>query len=155
MQLIIRCSVVLVLFLFSSVLTGQNDFRSGSVFLMDGDTIHGQLNFQGDLNHAREIEFRNQDSSLVFSPFDILGYAFSDGKYYVSKKAIVSRDTVNIFAEYLVKGQKNLYYHRSASGPHYLIDYLNGLITEIPYNDEFVNIDVSTTNQTRQLTSDI
>ncbi|WP_157202427.1 hypothetical protein [Marinilabilia salmonicolor] len=109
--------------------------------MTDGDTIQGELNFQGDLKHAQEIEFQNQDSIFVFKPFDIRGYAFTDGKYYVSKKAIVSRDTVNVFAEYLVKGQKNLYYHRSASGPHYLIDYLNGLITEIPYNDEFINID--------------
>lgn len=134
-------AVLLFFMCFSGILYGQTDFRKGKIIQLNGDTISGELNYQGDISNSRFIRFRNQDIDSTFRPFEIKSYYFENGKSYVSKIAIIDSDTVRIFAEYLVSGKKDLFFNRSASGFHYLISANDSVIKNLPHKIELVNID--------------
>ncbi|NOU47523.1 MAG: hypothetical protein HOO86_10735 [Bacteroidales bacterium] len=133
--------ILLFLILFSCKIYAQTDFRKGEIIKLNGDTIRGELNFQEDTENSKEIRFRNQDYDSVFRPFEIKSYSFEKGKYYISKIAVVAKDTSMIFAEYLVRGKKDLFYHRSASGFHYSLSVSDTVIKEIPFKIELINLD--------------
>ena len=133
--------VLLSFICFSSILYAQTDFRKGKIIKLNGDTISGELNYQGDIENSRLIRFRNQYIDSIYRPFEIKSYHFENGKYYISKVAIVANDSIRIFAEFLVNGKKDLFFYRSASGFHYLISVSDLVTKEIPYKIETVNID--------------
>lgn len=134
--------VILLSFIFISFhLYSQKDFRNGNIIGFNGDTIKGELEYKGDIENSRLIHFRNKDIDSVYRPFDIESYYFENGKFYTSKIAIIGYDTLKIFAEYLVKGKRDLFFNRSKSGFHYLISVSDLIIKELPYKIEVVNID--------------
>jgi hypothetical protein len=135
-------NVLLLFFIFISVtLYGQTDFRNGKITKLNGDTIIGKIDYQGDIENSILIHFRNQDIDSIYRPFEIKSYNFEKGKFYTSKIAIIDNDTLKIFAEYLVKGKRDLFFNRSKSGFHYLISVSDSIIKELPYKNEIVNID--------------
>lgn len=135
-------NVILLFFIcISSTLYSQADFRKGNIIKLNGDTISGDLDYQGDFENSRLIHFRNQDIDSIYKPFEIESYNFENGKLYTSKIAIIDNDTLSIFAEYLVQGKRDLFFNRSKSGFHYLINVSDSIIKELPYKNETVNID--------------
>lgn len=133
--------ILLFLIFFSSNIYAQADFRKGKIIELNGDSLYGELNFQGDIANSKEIRFRNQDLDSIYRPFEIGSYSFENGKCYTSKIAITNKDTVKIFAEYLVNGKKDIFFHRSISGFHYSISVSDTVIKEISATIETVNID--------------
>ncbi|MFN8206026.1 MAG: hypothetical protein U0T82_01265 [Bacteroidales bacterium] len=124
-----------------SILLNAQDLREGYIFSKD-DTIKGILKFQGDIRNSKEcIHISDMDKEKILLPFEIDGYMFKNGKYYISKYLVKSDSTINIFAEYLVKGQKDLFYYRDYAGFHYLINANDSSLIEIPYEQKIVNID--------------
>lgn len=97
--------------------------------------------YQDDISHSLEVKFQNNKVDTVFYPFEIKSYYFDSGQYYTSKVAKTTKDTMKIFAEYLVKGEKDLFYFRTGSGFHYAISISDYEIEEIPYVVKTVNID--------------
>jgi hypothetical protein len=133
--------LLLLNFVTISILLNAQDLREGYIFTK-GDTIKGILKFQGDIGNSKECIFISEiEREKILLPFEIDGYKFEKGKYYMSKYLIKSDTTQKIFAEYLVKGQKDLFYYRDYSGFHYLIDANDSSLIEIPYKQEIVNID--------------
>ncbi len=132
--------ILLLLICISSNLFSQADFRKGNIIELTGVTISGELDYQGDIQNSKLIHFRNKDNDSIYNPFEIESYSFDNGKSYTSKIAIIDNDTLKIFAEYLVKGKRDLYFNRSKSGFHYLISDSNLTIKELPYKIEIVNI---------------
>ncbi|MCU4175581.1 hypothetical protein [Carboxylicivirga sp. N1Y90] len=130
-----------ILLILSLTTFSQNDLRNGKIITNEGDTISGQLNYVGDINCFHKIQFITTEIDTTFLPFDILGYQFENAEYYVSKIAIYLNDTAKIFAEYLVKGEKDLFFHRSYTGFHYSISISPNEIERIPYENEVVTID--------------
>jgi len=128
-------------FIAITALLNAQDLREGYI-LSKGDTIKGILKFQGDIKNSKECIFTSDiETEKILLPFEIDGYMFKNGKYYVSKYVIKSDTTLKVFAEYLVKGQKDLFYYRDYTGFHYLINTNDSSLIEIPYKQEVVNID--------------
>lgn len=122
-------------FCFVFAVNGQNDYRDGYILTHGHDTIFCKINFRGDIANSQKCVYLSNDGKeSVFYPKDIYGYRFLNGKYYVSKYFKEKETTSSLFAEYLVQGQKDLYYFKDIKGQHFLIDYQGDSIIELPYN---------------------
>ncbi len=125
-------------FLFTS-LTAQKDIRKGYIIDLQGDTVHGMIDFQGDMNNSTECIFYGEKAQPVtYKPFDIQGYRFNGGKFYVSKKVEANDTVFEIFAEYIVDATKDLFYYRDMKGFHYLISFDDSTLVEIPYEEKVI-----------------
>jgi len=109
-------------------LFAQADFRDGFIVKQNADTVYGLLDYKGDLMSGQICKFKNNKLSKAeeFTPNDILGYGFVDGKNYVAKTLDFGED-INVlkqkyFIEYLVKGTVNLYYFRNSEKDHYYLE---------------------------------
>lgn len=133
--------LVLLTFITISVLLSAQDLRKGFIF-SKGDTIRGVLKFQGDIKNSKECIFISDSESMKkFVPFDIDGYMFEYGKFYVSRYIKRPDTSFKVFAEYLVKGQKDLLYYRDYSDFHYLIKANDSSLIEIPYTEKVSDIE--------------
>lgn len=125
-------------FLFTP-LVAQEDIRKGFIIDSVGDTIHGMIDFQGDMKNSEECIFYDKNAQpITYKPFDIQGYRFNGGKFYVSKKVEANDTLFEIFAEYIVDATKDLFYYRDMKGFHYLISYDDSTLVEIPYKEKVI-----------------
>jgi hypothetical protein len=125
--------ILIFLSFFKAFLFGQTDFRTGYIIDSSGDTIFGQVDYRGDLLMGMQCRFMKEGQKEVqlFKPFEIQSYRFTDGKYYISRK-ISNQD---VFLEYVLNGQVNIYYLRDQSGDHYYIEKDTLGLTELPYSE--------------------
>ena len=122
-----------LLFLVSFPLQAQKDFRPGYIITNEYDTIHGLIDYRGDIRNSKECAFKKgPDASLeIFFPFDIKGYRFSGSKFYISKMIPVKDGKKAVFVEYLVDGIVKLYYYRDVNMDHYFIEKEDGKLYEL------------------------
>ncbi len=136
-----RILVFLIFLNLSILLNAQKDLRKGFILNTKTDTIKGMLNYQGDIKNSKACVFYSDlGKKKVFQPFDIYGYKFNGGKFYISKNIIKSDTISQVFAECLVSGQKDIYYYRDYSGYHFLINANDSSLIEIPYKQEIIKI---------------
>ena len=114
-------------------LQAQTDFRPGYVIRMDGDTLFGHVDYRGDILMSRQCKFQGavESEDRTYFPWEIAGYRFTDSKYYVSREV----DGTNVFVEFLIKGEINIYYLRDDSGDRYFLNKQQGPLIEIPYEE--------------------
>jgi len=124
-------------FLFlHALLNAQNDYRPGYVILNNGDSISGEINYRKDSYMALVCKFKTPDNQTVeYYPERISAYRFINGKYFVSRKI----QEKQVFLEYLIKGELNVYYLRNETGDHYYVDKDNEKFLELPYKKEILN----------------
>lgn len=114
------------------------DFRKGYVIQLNGDTISGFVKFKGDHANSQSCTFKNNHGEVKeFTPKEIKGYRFSQGKYYISKNIRENAKVQCVFVEFLVEGKKSLYFVRN-KGFHFYIDPHNDTLIEVPYKEELV-----------------
>src|SRR5688572_15155989 len=138
--------------LFTFQVQAQKDFRRGYLVNLQGDTLKGELNYKGDIKSALECQFRATATAKeeVFKPQELLGYGFTGGKFYESKKAkivkrfldrnekvaeapVTGNDSVN-FMEVMVKGYGTLYFMKDAdSQPHFFLQKGKNAVQELVY----------------------
>lgn len=129
-----RFSFLLLTYIFSfCLLQAQSDFRSGYVIKVPGDTLFGEVDYRGDKRMGKSCTFRvsKNDTTIRFTPDEIVGYRFKDSKYFVSK-------TVNekkVFLEYLIHGKLDIYYLRDDTTDHYYIEKEDVSLRELPYQE--------------------
>ena len=122
----------LILIFATHTLISQTDFRPGYILTLSGDTIPGEIDYRGDLSMSKVCKFKNNAGALSeYTPDDISGYRFIGSKYYESRE--VKRK--NVFLEFLIKGEVNIYYMRDEIGDHYFIDKANEKLVELPYEE--------------------
>ena len=111
----------------------QKDFRAGYIIKCTSDTLFGEIDYRGDLLMGERCLFRlnEKEKETIFSPNEILGYRFNDSKYFVSKEV----NGKNVFLEFLIKGQIDIYYLRDSNGDHYFLGKEGSEINEIPYEE--------------------
>lgn len=132
-----------ILVLFGALLTNvkifaQTDFRPGYIINISGDTIFGEIDYQGDLLMRKICRFKSAKNNILeYSPTEISAYRFIDSKYYVSREINHER----YFLEFLIKGQINIYYMRDKEGIHYFLDKKDVKLTEIPYEEYYKYVD--------------
>jgi hypothetical protein len=127
-------SIPVFLLLFSiSETAGQTDFQLGYIITIENDTIIGLIDYRGDIRNSKKCSFKtDKDSAIIeYKPFDIKGFRFTDGKFYVSKSILIENSKDSIFVEYLVNGIADLYYYRNIDQDHYLIEKNNGEMFEL------------------------
>ncbi len=93
----------------------QTDFRKGFIVKHDSDTTYGLINIREGENSYSNCQFKESENtnSINYSPEDILGYGFSDYKYYKSMNIeMVDSSFKKVFIEMLVKGRVSLYKYR-------------------------------------------
>jgi hypothetical protein len=140
---LLRTLLFIILFSISLLSFSQKDFRKGFIITNTADSISGRINFQGDIKNSEECNFQYETGRIVtFYPGDIKGYWFDDGKYYVSKYIEEKGKTTRIFAEYLVRGQKDLFYFRDNGGSsRFLLSKSDSSLLIIPYEEKVEWID--------------
>jgi len=126
-------------FLFTTgLLNAQTDFKPGYIIKKSGDTIFGEIDYQSDLKMSWICKFKNADNTIIeYSPNDILGYRFNEGRYYVSKE----NNNIKVFLEYVIKGKVNIYYMADDIGGHYYIDKQNMKLSKIFYEEKIRYVD--------------
>lgn len=126
-------NIILIVFIFfSTFLKAQTDYRPGYVIDKIGDTIYGSIDYRGDILMSKICKFKSDDDTITeFLPGEITAYRFTDSKYFVSR----SIEGKNVFLEYLIKGEVNVYFIKSREGEHYFIDKENAPLIEIPYEE--------------------
>ncbi|MBR8538241.1 hypothetical protein KDU71_21900 [Carboxylicivirga sediminis] len=132
-----KTALILLLVSISASIFAQSDYRSGYIISLSGDTIHGLIDFRGNVRNSLQCKFKSDDGTNdVYHPFDIHSYRFTDGKYYISKKVKQGKEeSANVFVEYLVNGEKDLFYYRTDEANHYLISYDETTVVPLPYRE--------------------
>ncbi|GAO30048.1 hypothetical protein [Geofilum rubicundum] len=117
--------------------SAQTDFRPGFIITHSMDTIHGLLDYRGEIRNMRICTFKNspEEPSKEFLPGDIYGYRFNAGKYYVSKEVDTEALKETVFVEFLLKGISNLYYYNSLNYRAYFLESEDSGLLELRKNE--------------------
>lgn len=111
---------LLVLFTPTLVLS-QEGYKEGFVLLTEQDTIYGFIENNTGYENSASCNFRKSidDTVRLFSPDEIFGYYFNEGKYFVSKEYESQRQ----FYEFLVDGRLSVYLKQDRDlSNHYFIE---------------------------------
>jgi len=143
----------LLLIFIPSLCLAQRDFRPGYIIIQPGDTLFGKIDYRGDKRMGTTCDFQTETGGIrTFSPYNIFGFRFIDGKYYVSRNV---KNEGKLFLEYLINAKLNIYYLRDITGDRYFIEKEGNQLVELPYKEEYVIIDgkeyKSTTTQHKEI----
>ena len=123
----------------STVGMGQINLREGIVITLQGDTLHGDIDYRTDQMNSEQCLFfpDGKSESVTYKPGDIFGYRFLDnGRYYVSRNVEIEKDKFkNVFLEYVVRGNLSLYYldHRDIIDKLYFLEDETGKMVKFRY----------------------
>jgi hypothetical protein len=127
--------IILIVFLLAVIndITGQTNYLPGYIITNDNDTINGFIDYRGDIRNSKKCRFKIDETATIieYKPFEIRGFRFIVGKFYVSKSMPINNLKDSIFAEYLVNGIVDLYYYRDYDNDHYYIEKNNGETIEL------------------------
>lgn len=114
----------------------QGTWQPGFIITPKADTLYGYLENNDLLANTQFCNFRMSDnqSATKYTPEDILGFRFTDGKFFVSRDIRSSEFNGPIFMEYLVQGQANIYRY---TNERYFIETVDG-IEELKNTEELV-----------------
>ncbi|WP_339795010.1 hypothetical protein [uncultured Imperialibacter sp.] len=90
-----------------SPIQAQPDFRPGYVVRLQGDTLHGFINY----SHLEICEFRENRRSAVklYKPQEIKGYGFINSRFYESFSSSATKLPESVFLELVQSGKLSLY----------------------------------------------
>lgn len=116
------------IFVCSTALIAQADFRKGYIVKLNGDTLTGFVNFQKEAVNISSCNFKRFEVAfpVTYSPEKLKAYGFDGGKQYLS--AIINGKAY--FIEYLVKGEVSLLY-LNRGGTHFFIQSGNEKLVEL------------------------
>lgn len=123
---------IILLFQPFSQSKAQRDFRSGYIITLQNDTVHGFILHTGVKKVSNECVFKKEETGSIvkYRPFDITGFRFDEGKYYISKELPLREGTKTFFTEYLIRGKANIYYCWD-NDDHYFIEIEEGKLYEL------------------------
>ena len=145
--LVYKILILIFLFANTSLQTGhaQSDFRNGYIILQNNDSVFGLIDFRNDLRSSKLCVFKESENSEPhnYMPYDIRGYRFLEGKYYVSKKVKTKIEDKTVFVEFLVNGIVDLFYFCDQEGDHYLIETKDEELYELTNEQKRLNVGYS------------
>jgi hypothetical protein len=130
MRLLISISLLIITL---GKLTAQSDFRPGYIITHSLDTLHGLVDYRGEIRNMKVCTFKetHDDPAREYLPDDILGYRYNTGKFYVTKTINTKEFADTVFVEFLLKGLSNLYYYNSTNYSAYFIESENKELLEL------------------------
>ena len=119
-----RLWLFLIAFLLTQTLSSQTGYKPGYIITLSNDTINGEIFFFSSQKNHKICRFRlsENEKKVEYSPEEIKGYRFDEGKYYISKKVPVNKDTLMLFIEFIIKGKASFYYATLNNENHYYIE---------------------------------
>jgi hypothetical protein len=120
-----------------SIVNAQLDFWPGYVLLNEKDTLSGFIAAQTDYLNCRQCVYSKTvdgDSKTYYSPTEIIGYRYENGRYFISKSIELDTIQKTVFVEFLVNGVSNLYYYRN-DNDYYFVENENSELTRLFYNE--------------------
>lgn len=138
---LILAVILLACFIISSV-NAQN-FKEGFIISYEGDSTNGFVNFT-DKKIFKNCQFKSSiyGEVIKYSPKEIKGFRFNEGKYFVSKTLIVDGKETRLFLEYIIEGKANIYYYRD-DRDHYFIDTEDSELIELTQKQAYYKRDDS------------
>lgn len=152
---------ILILIFKTFTTVAQEDFRKGYIIKINMDTLYGYINYNGTKYYDCVFKDSLKGIEIIYKPFEIYGYRFIDGKYFISKSVTLKKSYRNnqelenssnygdkiisktwydedgtkehkVFLEYLFNGILNLYYFKDdKSIEHYLISKQKDTIIDL------------------------
>lgn len=120
------------IFLSTGIIYAQVNYKPGYIIQANRDTIWGEIAYRGDVMMSQECRFREKSGAEArYSPSEIAGYRFDDGKYFVSRRF----NGEDIFLEFLIKGKVSIFYFRDNYTDRYLIEKEGDSLVELPYEE--------------------
>ena len=108
-----KLSIILSFLFVATLAFAQQNLRDGYVITLEGDTLHGVIDFRTSAMNAKRCVFKQEGESefKTYLPGEIDGYRFtSNGIYYVSRNVTNEAGTREmVFAEYVLRGSMSLY----------------------------------------------
>lgn len=131
--MIIRVLLFSVILLLTRSANGQTDFRPGYVFIANGDSLIGEIDYRDDIHMSEICRFRSGDNEneIKYTPDDIIGFRFMEGKYFVSKEVKGRK----VFLEFLIRAKVSVFFMRDNKGDHYYLEKESLGLTELPYEE--------------------
>ncbi|MCD4730690.1 MAG: hypothetical protein K8R74_08830 [Bacteroidales bacterium] len=121
----------------------QSDYQPGYVIKTNSDTLIGLINNKSLKKLSKSCIFKETEKSQQqkYNPEDLIGYKFTNGKYYISKKIYSNDNSKYVFLEFLINGKADLFYLKDTDGQHYFIQNENDSLYELlnTNSDIFVN----------------
>lgn len=133
----------LVISITATTAFSQSNFKKAYIIKWNNDTIHGLIDFRTDHQNAVVCKFQENETSpeQIFVPGSIRAYRFEDdSKYYISHEIVLDNVTQNVFLEFLVEGNMNLYYLPKGKGIYYF-ENSSGEMSEISQKDNVITKD--------------
>lgn len=132
----------LIIVCCNSLLSAQEQVMKGMIFTLEGDTMHGCIKTSGEQKSARNCMFRKeqQGNFTEYTPEQIQGYRYDNGKYYISKDIVLNGNRTRTFLEYIVNGKASIYYYNDKL-EHYFIATGNGAPVELTEPDRIIVTD--------------
>lgn len=130
-----NCLFALLVLFIPSVLISQEGFKEGYVLLTRQDTLYGLIENNNGFENSTACNYKKSIDEAVtrFSPDEIYGYSFSEGKYYVSKEFENQRQ----FFEFLIEGRLSVYLKQEKDlSNHYYIERDTLPFRELTYKSE-------------------
>ncbi len=121
----------------------DNRYKEGYIISLNGDTTKGFLLEQESKNASKHCTFKSSanSESITYKPGEIVGYRYSDGKYYISKEIQIDPTTnMVVFLEFLIQGMANVYYYVD-DAEHYYIEKLPQGLVELTEKDVIMETD--------------
>lgn len=108
-----KLSIILSFLFVATLAFAQQNLRDGYVITLEGDTLHGVIDFRTSAMNTKRCVFK-QDGATEFKtylPGEIDGYRFTNnGVYYITKNVTNEAGTREmVFAEYILRGNMSLY----------------------------------------------
>ncbi len=132
-----KFSIFTFLTLSAFTLFAQHDFRDGFVITNEGDTLQGLIDYRGNNLNARKCLFKTHEDENIqeFRPFEIRGYRYLGGKFYVSKLVEENDKEKELFLEFLLDGIVDLFFYYD-NGEHYFIADKDGDLIALQNSSE-------------------
>lgn len=129
--------VTVLLFSSFNLAFSQTEFRKGSIITNDGITISGNIDYRGDIKMSNICKFQDTVTGkiVIYSPDDLKGYYFENGKYFVSKEINGNKN----FFQLLFEGSVNIFFSKSTGEDLYYIENKTDGLSPLPYKERSFN----------------
>lgn len=147
--------------LLTCKLYSQHDYRPAYIINLNHDTIPCFIDYNGNMNYECYYKKTIESEAEKFKPFEIISFRFVDDKYFISKEVIVRNSYIrinelefiggnsegkitqskylhegthkeNVYLEFLVEGEINLYYLKDKEkNEHYFLETKDGQILDL------------------------
>jgi hypothetical protein len=116
-------TVILFIIILRGYCLSQNDWSSGYIISNQKDTIYGFIDSRNSNSNSKQCYFKKgkQEKTQIFSPQELVGYRFNDGRFYISKSIGGSEIKTPVFFEFLFQGIINVY-HTQDNADRYFVE---------------------------------